>query len=209
MADNDDAADIQLTDSVNAYDNDKVPIEHSESPSQAEDARQSHAAKRKRRPSDRGKAVAVSLAALLVITGLGARFEYLIRQDQQVEQQRDLFLQIAREAALNLTTIDYARVQADIQRVLDTSTGPFYDDFRTRSTAFADFVTKSQSKTQGTVTESGIESITGDSARVLVAVSVNVSNIGATKQEPRNWRMRIDVRRNGDTVKLSNVGFVV
>lgn len=208
MADNDDAADVQLTESVNPRNDDESFADPTESPSSPEGSQLLDAAKRQRRPSDRWRAMAVSLAALLAITGLGAWFEYRTRQDQQAEQQRNHFLQVGREAALNLTTIDYTRVQADIQRVLDTSTGAFYDDFRTRSTALADFVKKSQSKTRGTVTESGIESINGDSARILVTISVNVSNIGATEQEPRNWRMRIDVRKNGDTVKVSNVGFV-
>lgn len=209
MADNDDAAD-QLIDSANPGDDNESCADKTEPPSAAKGTRRSHSARRTRRRLDRRNVVAVTLAAaLLAITGLGAWFEVRTRQDQQVEQQRNHFLQVAREAALDLTTIDYTRVQADIQRVLDTSTGAFYDDFHTRSAALAEFVTKSQSKTRGTVTESGIDSTDGDTARILIAMSVNVSNAGAAEQEPRNWRMRIDVQRVGDTVKVSNVGFVV
>lgn len=69
-------------------------------------------------------------------------------------------------------------------------------------------MTKTQSKTEGTVTEAGIESVSADSARVLVAVSVKTSNIAAPEQRPRLWRMRIDVQRVGDVAKVTNVGFV-
>jgi Mce-associated membrane protein len=39
-------------------------------------------------------------------------------------------------------------------------------------------------------------------------VAVNTSNRGATDQPVRHWRMRIEVQKVGDTVKVSNVGFV-
>ena len=154
--------------------------------------------------------MAVTLAAaLLAITGLGAWFEVRTRQDQQAEQQRNLFLASRREAALDLTTIDYTRVQADIQRVLDTSTGAFYDDFHTRSAALAEFVNKSQSKTRGTVTESGIDStrrrLGADTGRdVSQCLQYRCSRTGAT-QLADAYRCP----KGGDTVKVSNVGFVV
>jgi len=39
-------------------------------------------------------------------------------------------------------------------------------------------------------------------------VSVTTSNKGATDQQPRHWRMRVDVQKIGDAVKVANVGFV-
>jgi len=210
MADDADATDIQLTDLVNLSEAEHTPeIGEIESQALREDKPQSDAANRKRHSSARRMALAGTLAALLMITGLGAWFGCRIHQDQMAEQQRNLFLQAGCQGALNLTTIDYTRVDADIRRVLDSSTGAFYDDFQKRSPALAEFVKKSKSKTEGTVTESGIESISGESARVLVEVSVKISNVVAAEQEPRNWRMRIDVQRDGDTVKVSNMGFVV
>jgi Mce-associated membrane protein len=210
MADDVDATDVQLIDPPNLSEAEHTTEDSGEIESQTSQEVTYHsAAKRKRRPPDRWMAVAGTLVALLVIAGLGACFGYRVHQDQRAEQQRNLFLQAGCQGALNLTTIDYTKVDADIQRVLDSSTGTFYDDFQKRSPALAEFVKKAKSKTQGTITESGIESISGDSARVLVAVSVRVSNVGAGEQEPRNWRMRIDVQKDGDDVKISNMGFVV
>lgn len=129
-------------------------------------------------------------------------------QAHEGQQQRELFVRVGRQGALNLTTIDWQHADTDIQRILDSATGTFYDDFSKRSKPFVEVVKKAQSKSVGTVTEAGIESQSGDEAQVLVAVSVKTSNLGAAEQEPRYWRMRISVQKVGDEVKVSNVAFV-
>jgi len=153
-------------------------------------------------------ATLVGLVAVLVVGGavgwLGFR-TYQLRQDQE---QRELFLRVGRQGAVNLTTIDWQNVNNDIQRVLDSSTGPFHEDFSRRSQPFIDVVKKMQSKSVGTVTEAGLESVSGNEAQVLVALSVKTSNLGAEEQPPRAWRMRIDVQKVDDGAKVSNVLFV-
>jgi Mce-associated membrane protein len=153
-------------------------------------------------------ALAVLMVTLAAVGGLAGWLEYRAHQTRQSEQQRELFLQIGRQAAVNLTTIDYTKVDADIQRVLDSSTGGFHDDFQKRSPAFADVVRQAKSKSEGTVTEAGFESVTDNTAQVLVAVSVKTSNIDAQQQAPHNWRMRIGVQKVDDGEKVSSVGFV-
>lgn len=153
-------------------------------------------------------AVAVGLGAILALGGLAGWLGYDTYQGRQAELQRNRFLAVGKQGALNLTTINYTQANADVQRILDSATGQFYDDFSKRAPAFIDVVKQAQAKTQGSITEAGVESISGDSARVLVAVAVDTSNAGAADQSPRHWRMRIDVQKVGDTVKVSNVGFV-
>ena len=96
-----------------------------------------------------------------------------------------MFLQVGRQGALNLTTIDFAEADTDIQRILDSATGTFYDDFSKRSQPFVDVVKQAHSKSVGTVTEAGLESASADQAQVLVAVSVKTSNAGAAEQPAR------------------------
>ncbi|MFV8170277.1 mammalian cell entry protein [Mycolicibacterium peregrinum] len=150
----------------------------------------------------------VGVLTLAVIGGLTGWLGWHTHRSEQTQRLNDMFLQAGRQGALNLTTMDFAHVEADIQRVLDGSIGTFYDDFEQRAPAFEEVVKKTQSKTQGTVTDAGIESVSGDSARVLVAVSVKTSNVAAPEQRPRLWRMRIDVQKVGDVAKVTNVGFV-
>ena len=97
----------------------------------------------------------VGIAVLLTLSGLVGWLAYRTHQSQQAQEQRQLFLQVGRQGALNLTTIDYSRVDTDIQRVLDSATGAFHDDFQRESPAFAQVVKQAQSKSEGSITEAG------------------------------------------------------
>jgi Mce-associated membrane protein len=153
-------------------------------------------------------ALILGLVAVVALGGLAGWFGYGVYQDHRQDRVRNLFLAVGRQGALNLTTIDYAHADADIQRILDSSTGRFYAEFSQRAPAFIEVVKQAQAKTDGSIIEAGLESVNSDSARVLVAVSVTTSNKGATDQQPRHWRMRVDVQKIGDAVKVANVGFV-
>lgn len=157
---------------------------------------------------------ATRLAALLgavVVTALAALAGWLgfrAYQSHQAQGQRSLFLQVARQEALNLTRIDWQHPDADVQRILDGATGQFHDDFATRSQPFIEVLKQAKSTTVGTVTAAGLESATGDEAQVLVAVSVKTSYAGGPEAPPRAWRMHISVQKVGDQAKVSNVAFV-
>jgi Mce-associated membrane protein len=152
-----------------------------------------------------------ALAGMLIVVALAALVAYLgVRdyQSQKLSDQRNLLVQVARQGAVNLTTIDFEHADADIQRILGSATGQFYDDFAQRSKPFVDVVERVQSKSVGTVTEAGVESFSGNEAQVLVSVAVMTTNPGAPEQSPRNWRMRMSVQKAGDGAKISNVEFV-
>jgi Mce-associated membrane protein len=167
---------------------------------------------RKRVPawvSRRPTAISVGLAVVVALLGVGGWLGFRLHQDDQVRAQRGLYVQVARQTAINLTTINYSEVDADIKRVLDSATGGFHEEFQNRSQPFVEVVKKVQSKTEGTIAEAGLLSYTGDQAQVLVAISVKTSMAGAPPdQEPRRWRMRLTVDRNGDGAKVSKVEFV-
>ena len=154
------------------------------------------------------RATVFGVAMVVVLAGLVGWLGFRAYQSQQAQAQRSQFLQVARQGALNLTTIDWQHAEADVHRILDGATGEFYNDFAQRSQPFIEVLKKAQAKTVGTITEAGLESQTADSAQALVAVSVQTSNAGEPEQVPRAWRMRIDVQTVGDQVKVSNVGFV-
>lgn len=150
----------------------------------------------------------VGALILIALTGLAAYLGVRAYQANQVTQEREQLLQVARQGALNLTTIDWEHADADIERILGSSTGQFHEDFSQRSKPFVAVLEKTQSKSVGTVTEAGLESFSGNEAQALVAVSVVTTNPGAPDQTPRNWRMRVTVQSDGDDPKVSNVEFV-
>jgi Mce-associated membrane protein len=153
--------------------------------------------------------IAVGAAIIVALLGLGGWLGFRVHQDNQVQAQRNLYMQVARQTAINLTTIDYTEVDADIKRVLDSATGAFHDEFQNRSQPFVEVVKKVQSKSEGTISEAGLLSYTKDQAQVLVAIAVKTSMAAAPPdQEPRRWRMRLTVDKTGDSAKVSNVEFV-
>jgi Mce-associated membrane protein len=153
-------------------------------------------------------AIIVGLVIVVALAGLSGWLGQRAYRSHQAAQQSNLFLQVARQGALNLTTISYTEADADIRRILESSTGTFHDDFQKRSQPFIDLVTKAQAKSEGTITEAGMESADGDQARVLLAVTVKTSDSGAQDQQPRLWRMRITVQKVDQGAKVSDVVFV-
>lgn len=154
-----------------------------------------------------GRALVASGLVVAALAGLTGWLGYRDYAQHRTQAQRDLFIRAARQGAVNLTTLDFTEIDTDVQRILDLATGAFRDDFERRSKPFVELVKVAQSKSEGTVTDAGLESQHGDSAQVLVAVAVK-SRTAAGEEAPREWRMRIEVQAVGDDAKMSNVVFV-
>lgn len=179
----------------------------SETESEVEEAAEASAPKRRgllRRPTA-GIVGVVLVVALAALTGwLGYDF-YQVHHEQQ---RRAMFVDTARLGATNLTSIDWEHAEDDVQRVLDTSAGKFYDDFEKRSKSFLEVVKQIKSKSVGTVTSSGLESYSDDKADVLVSVTVRSTNAGVPEQTPQVWRMVLTVQDIEGKAKVSNVEFI-
>jgi Mce-associated membrane protein len=173
-----------------------------------EEASDEEAAPAKPRMSHVKLATIAGLVLVVALAALTGWLGFRTYQSHQAEEQRNLFLQVGRQGALNLTTIDFQQADQDVQRILDSATGTFYDDFQKRAQPFVEVVKQAQSKSVGTIAEAGLESESADGAQVLVAVTVKTSNAGAPDQAPRAWRMRSSVQKVGDEAKVSNVEFV-
>lgn len=162
---------------------------------------------RLRRLSRIGTALVASATIVATLAGLAGWLGHRAYEKREAQAQRNLFVQVARQAAVNLTTINYTEIDADVQRILDAATGAFRDDFQQRSKPFIEVVKAAQSKSEGTVSDAGLESQRGGSAQVLVAVAVKSQTAGG-EEAPREWRMRIEVQSVGNDAKVSNVVFV-
>lgn len=161
-----------------------------------------------RRLSTVKSAAVFGIAAVVVLATLAGWFGLGAWRVQQNDDLHRMFLHVGRQGAVNLTTIDYTDADADVARIIDSSTGSFRDDFQARAQPFVQLVKQAQSVTEGTVTEAGVESVAGDVAQVLVAVSVKTTSAGVVEERPRAWRMRIAVQKMGDEAKVSNVELV-
>ncbi|MFN8073696.1 MAG: mammalian cell entry protein [Mycobacterium sp.] len=149
-----------------------------------------------------GAAVLVLLAAATAMAG------WRDVQTRRTDAAHAQMLAAGREGALALTNVDHTEVDRDVQRILDASTGAFYDDFAQRAETFKAAARKAQSTSVGTVREAGLESVDGDTAQVLVALSVMTSNRGEPAKQPTLWRTRVTVDKADDGFKVSSVEFV-
>jgi Mce-associated membrane protein len=194
----------------------KVDDEHKDEVAVADDAVADDSPGAERRgvririPLPSWKAVAAVLtvliiAALLAVSG----WMFMGHQKAQAEQQRRAeFSAAARQSVVTLMSLDYNKAKEDVQRIIDNSTGQFKTDFESTKDDFVKVATDSKAVTETNVTATAVESMTDDTATVLVAATSRVTNAAGAKQEPRAWRLSVDLARDGGQMKLAKVEFV-
>lgn len=161
-----------------------------------------------RHPTKRGLAVTAMLlitVAALIVTGLIGLNHNRATADAA---RASAFTVAANQGVEAITTLDFRNAQSDVQRVLDQSTGAFFEDFNGRSEDFASVIEQSEVTTKGSVTASAIESMSENSAVVLVSANSEVTNAAGAEQEPRVWRLRVTVDDIDGAMKISKVDFV-
>jgi len=145
---------------------------------------------------------------LVVLTGGTGWAWWADSQARREEATRAQMVSAGRDGVLALTTIDHNDVDRDVQRILDSSTGAFRDDFARRGDSLKAAARTARSTSVGTVREAGLESVDGDSAQVLVALTVMTSNRGAAERQPKSWRTRVTVTKTDGGFKVAGVEFV-
>jgi Mce-associated membrane protein len=151
------------------------------------------------------------VAAIILICAFAGASGYIMSQDHgstERAQRAANFVAGARQGVINMTSLDFNRAKEGVQRVLDSSTGEFRDDFQQRAKDFTSVVEQSKVVTQGTVNAAAVESMDRHSASVLVAATSRITNSAGAKDEPRAWRLRITVTEDGGQYKMSKVEFV-
>ncbi|ORB84012.1 hypothetical protein B1987_09605 [Mycobacterium kansasii] len=151
-------------------------------------------------------AVAVILAALSGSVYMVVQHRDAIRHRERVAE----FAAAARQGVVTLTSLDFNNAKHDVQRILDDSTGTFRDDMAKVADDFVAVVEQSKVVEQGSVQAVAVDldSVTDDSAVVLVASTSEVTNAAGAKQDPRKFRLIVTITREGDQLKMSKVEFV-
>ena len=130
-------------------------------------------------------------------------------RDQAAEQQRSAeYAAAARQSVVTLMSLDFNKAKEDVQRIVDNSTGQFRDDFKNQADDFVNVAQQSKVITEVTVNATAVESMTNDTAVVLVSATSRVTNAAGAKQEPRSWRLSVNLQRDGGQIKMSKVEFV-
>lgn len=166
--------------------------------------------RRFRLPSIRLKLVAGVLTILLTLGFLGAGGYMSWRHHQVVDGQHQSaeFAAAASQGVVTLMSLDFNHAQEDIRRIVDSTTGDFKKDFERKADDFIKAAQESKVVIAATVKAVAVQSITSDGATVLVAVTTQGSNVTGKDQQPRSWRVSVDVRPADGQIKMAKVEFV-
>lgn len=153
----------------------------------------------------------VSIGAAILIVVLIASGVWLLIDRQSSndrDEQREAYLQAARQTVLNLTTIHRDTADADVERLLAGSTGDFKAEFEGREGPFVEVVQKAGVDTTGEVLEAGIQTEDGSCMSSLVAARAMVSNADQPDPSPRDFRLRVTICDENGQLLASKVEFV-
>lgn len=148
---------------------------------------------------------ALCAAALLVASGYMIQVQ---RHLQAEQRQQAEFVAAARQVVVTLMSIDFTNPQQSVQRIVDNSTDPFRAEFQSAADDFIKVAQDAKVTTKASANAAAVESITAESAVVLVSASSTVTNEAGADEAPRNWRLKVDLQREGDQIKMSKVEFV-
>lgn len=166
--------------------------------------------RRLRMPRIRWKLVAAVFAILLTLA-FAAASGYMVWQHRQVQQEQQRtaeFTAAARQSVVTLMSLDFNKAQEDVQRIIDNSAGQFKQDFEAQAEEFAQVAKDSKVVTEATVNVAAVKSMDDSNATALVSATSRVTNTAGADQEPRSWRLMVDLVREGDQIKMSKVEFV-
>jgi Mce-associated membrane protein len=215
------AATPQVTESANELEeaeespDDDAELEASESSDDSDDRKSGQGASpRGRRWLSRSQrsAVAAVIAIGVGLAATGASIEMIVDHRDAVRQRQLVgeFAAAARQGVVTLTSLDFEHAKDGIQNILEVSTGTFKEDILKMAGDFTTGVEQSKVVSQGSVQATAVEldSMTENSAVVLVASTSEVTNAAGAKQDPRKYRLIVTVTRDGGQLKMSKVEFV-
>ena len=154
---------------------------------------------------------ALTLAGLASVGLLGAT-GYMLREHQAESEHRRLaaeYTAAARQGVINLMSVDYTSARETVQRVLDGSTGRFKAGFADASEDFVKALEEEKIITKATVNDAAVESLTPDSAVVLVSATSRREGPQAPEDQkaPRQWRVVMTLERQDGQIKVYGVEF--
>lgn len=161
------------------------------------------------------RARAVLAAALVVIIAAGTMAILVFVHDPKGSSsepgtaasgdQRQQVIGAAGQLAVDFTSIDYHHLQADFTATSKHATTDFAKKYLATVKAFEPLYRKGKVVQTTSVEAAGIQSLTGDTAVVLVALKGVSTNTQAPNGSEQLFRMQVDLAKVGDSWLASNV----
>jgi Mce-associated membrane protein len=162
----------------------------------------------------RGARIALIAAVVggivLIFAALGASGymvwqHYALTRDQRNTAE---FVAAARKDVATLMSIDADHAKESVQRILDVTTGQLKSQMAATSSLMVKDAQEAKVTTKATVQEAAVESMTDNSAVILVVVKSDTINPDKANRLPVFWRLSINMDRDGGQLKISKLDFV-
>jgi Mce-associated membrane protein len=163
-------------------------------------------AERRPAPPRRLLVIAVVLTALVAVV-FGALWALATTSGSlELARDRDAALGDARQAAINLNTLDYRSAQAGLDQWEQASTGQVLTEFQQNRDQYAKLVQESRRSTVATVPAAAVTELDEHAgvARVLVAIDVTVTPEGEAPAVTRQ-RLQMEMTRTPTGWKVSKL----
>lgn len=164
--------------------------------------------RRLRRPRWTTVAVVTSMILIVASAASAGTVWWQHHQSSQDQQRSAEFAAAARQGVVNLMSLNYNTAKDDVQRLINNTTDDFHKDLESTRDDFIKVVQDSKVSTTCNVNATAVQSMSADSAVVLVAATSDVSNTAGAKHDPRTWRLGVTITRDGGQLKMSKVEFV-
>ncbi|PZS35436.1 MAG: hypothetical protein DLM59_03010 [Pseudonocardiales bacterium] len=152
----------------------------------------------------------VTLLVVIALLVAGATFlAFTVRVDRQQIAMQAQAVHAARQEAINLVTLDYTSLEADIANVLAGATGDFREQYRKGADQVRKIVTDNQVRSTADVLEAGIV-LPADtrSVTVLVVVDSTVRNKADQKGQRRHYRIQLQMAKDKGGWRASTLDFI-
>jgi Mce-associated membrane protein len=163
---------------------------------------------RLRRPTP--KAVGVGTAIVLLCASLAATGFMVWQHYALVREQRHAaeFAAAARNGVVALMSLDADHAAESVQRTIDVTTGALKSQFEATASYLVKNAQDAKVTTKATVEDVAVESMTDNSAVVLVVAKSDTINPDKSKRPTVFWRISVNIERDGGQLKMSKLDFV-
>lgn len=152
------------------------------------------------------RVVVVGLVAALLATVAQQGWAWWASHERVAEERAAIAA--ASDEVVGLVSISGATSREDLDRLLDGATASFRSDLEDQSDRLLRALEQGKVTATGEVVSAGVSSIDEDTATVVVAAAGTVRNKGTAKAEPRSYRLRVDLAKEGDRWLVSGLEFV-
>jgi Mce-associated membrane protein len=135
--------------------------------------------------------VGTAVVLFVATVALAGFFGWQLKQERDVDAAGRAALDVAKNYAVVLTSVDNGKIDENFAQVLDGATGEFKDMYSQSAAQLRQLLIDNKAVSHGTVVDAGIKSATKNKVEVLIYVDQSISN--TVNPDPRIDRSRVTI----------------